>query len=66
MFDVAQKVARHRLFRKAAMVAIVLPVGLLAACAHEEVAVAPPQPAAYQPPPPPPPPAPAPVIGERG
>ena len=64
MFDVAKKSARHRLLRNAAMVAVVIPTALLAACAQE--APPPPQPVAVQAPPPaPPPPAPAPVVGER-
>jgi len=66
MSDVAEKVA-HRLVRYAAVVAVVFPGVLLAACSHDEppppqpvVAPAPPPPA---PAPPPPPPAPR---GERG
>jgi hypothetical protein len=67
MFDVAGKVARHRLLRSAAMVALVVSAALLAGC--PQPAPPPPQPVAYQPPPPPappPPPPPAPVVGERG
>jgi hypothetical protein len=32
MFDVSETLARQRLFRKTAMVAVVVPVALLAAC----------------------------------
>jgi hypothetical protein len=70
MFDVAEKVARHRLLRSAAIVAVVVPAALFAGCAPQPAP--PPQPVAYQPPPPqpvtyqPPPPPPARVYGERG
>ena len=67
MFDVAEKGARHRLLRSAAIVAVVVPAALFAGCAPQPAP--PPQPVAYQPPPPPPappPPPPAPVVGERG
>ncbi len=53
MFDVAQKLAGYRLLRHAAMIAVVGPMALLAACTHEEPAP-PPQPVVYQAPPPPP------------
>jgi hypothetical protein len=68
MFDVAGKVARHRLLRSAAIAAVLVPAALFAGCTPQPP---PPPPAvAYQPPPPPPappPPPPAPAIrGERG
>ena len=67
MFDVTEKVTRHRLLRSAAIIAVVVPAALFAGCAPQP---APPPPAvAYQAPPPPPaPPQPqAPVVrGERG
>jgi hypothetical protein len=61
MSHVAEKLARRRQLRNAAIVAVVFPA-LLAACAP---APAPPPPAPPQPvyaPAPPPPPAPAPVV----
>ena len=69
MIDVTKKVARHRLLRSAAIVAVAVPAALLAGCQQP---APPPQPVAYQPPPPPPatyqppPPPPARVYGERG
>lgn len=62
MFDVSDTVARHRLFRYAAMIAVVAPVALVAACSHEQPAP-PPQPVEAAPPPAPPPaPEPAPPV----
>lgn len=62
-----EKLARWRLLRNMAMIAVVVPATLFAGCAQQEPAP-PPQPVAYQPPPPaPPPPAPAPApVGQRG
>ncbi len=67
MLDVAEKVTRYRLFRNAAMVAVVVPAALLGACAQQQPP--PPQPvvAPAPEPAPAPPPAPAPEVhGERG
>lgn len=68
MFDVAEKVTRHKLLRSAAIVAVLVPAALFAACAPQPAP--PPQPVAYAAPPPPappPPPPPAPAVrGERG
>jgi hypothetical protein len=55
MSDVAEKMARLRRLRNAALLAIVIPGALLAGCSQP---APPPQPAAAPPPPPPPPPAP--------
>jgi hypothetical protein len=74
MFNVTEKVTRHRLLRSAAMVALVVPAALLAGCPQPQPVAyqaPPPQPATYQPPPPPPatyqPPPPPPArYGERG
>jgi hypothetical protein len=55
-----KEVTRHSLLRKAAMVAILAPVALLAACAQE------PAPPPAQPAPPAAAPAPAPVPPARG
>lgn len=70
MSDVAEKLARSRLLRNMAMVAVVVPATLIAGCVQQQPAP-PPQPvvSAAPPPvmaPPPLPPAPARVIGERG
>jgi hypothetical protein len=73
MSDVAEKLARWRLLRNMAMIAVVVPATLSAGCARQEAAP-PPPPAVSEAPPPapapplPPPPAPtrAPAIGERG
>lgn len=54
---------RNALIRKAAMVAVLAPAAMLAACAQEPAPVAPVQAA---PPPPAPAPAPAPVPRARG
>jgi len=66
MFKAAEIMNRRKLWRHAAMVAVVVPAGILAACSHEEPP--PPQPVvapapAPEPAPAPPPPAPQ---GERG
>lgn len=60
MFAVSETVARHRLFRNAAMLAIMVPVALLAACSQPQPAPPPAQPVQAAPPPPAPPPAPVP------
>jgi hypothetical protein len=68
MSDVAEKLARWRLLRNTALLAVIVSAGLVAGCAQEQPAP-PPQPAVSEAPPPPPappPPAPAPVVGERG
>jgi hypothetical protein len=69
MSDIAEKSARRRILRNAAMVAVVLPA-VLAACAPQPAPAPPPPPRPPQPvaaPAPLPPPPPAPVIrGERG
>ena len=68
MSDATEKLARWRLLRNVAMVAVIVPAALIAGCAQEQPAP-PPQPAVSEAPPPPPappPPAPAPVVGERG
>ena len=57
MFDVAEKVARLRQLRTAALVAVVIPAALLAGCSSQP-SPPPPQPAAAPAPPPAPPPAP--------
>jgi hypothetical protein len=62
MSAVSKTVARHRLLRNAAMIAVLIPVGLLAACA-DQPPPPPPQPVVVAPPPPPPP---APVPPARG
>jgi hypothetical protein len=56
MSDVAEKLARRRQLRNAALVAVVFPA-LLAACAPAPAPPPPPQPV-YAPAPPPPPPVP--------
>ena len=67
MSNVAENLARRRLLRNAAMVAVVIPAGLLAGClAPAAPPPPPPQPVAYQPQPPPPPPPRPYVRGERG
>lgn len=64
MLTVSETVAHRRLLRNAAMVALVVPVALLAACSQPQPA---PQPAPVQAAPPPPmAPAPAPVPPARG
>jgi len=65
MFDLSETLARHRLYRKAAMIAVVVPLALLGACASQQPAP-PPAPVQAAPPPPPPPPAPAPAPPVRG
>jgi uncharacterized protein len=66
MFDTAKRVARHRLLRNGAIIALVVPAALLVACGGQEQPAPPPQPVAVQAPPPAPaPPPPAPVVGER-
>jgi hypothetical protein len=68
MSDVAEKLARWRLLRNIAMIAVVVPATLVVGCARQEAAPPPPPPA-YEAPPPapaPPPPPPAPVPRERG
>jgi hypothetical protein len=65
MSDIAENLARRRLLRNAAMVAVVVPAALLAGCAPQPAPPPPPIPVAY-PAPPPPPPAPRIVRGERG
>jgi hypothetical protein len=63
------RLARWKLLRNTAMVAVVVPAALVAGCAQQEPPPPPPAPAAAEAPPPPPappPPAPAPVVGERG
>ena len=67
MSDVCESLVNRRLFRNAAMIAVVVPA-VLAGCAPHQAAPPPPQPAfAPAPPPPPPAPVPAPRIrGERG
>ena len=67
MFDVTEKLAHHRLLRNMAMVAVVIPAALLAACASQP-SPPPPQPIAApapEPAPPPPPPPPT-VHTQRG
>jgi len=64
MFDVAKKLGYRRVLHYLAIVAVVVPAGVLAGCAPPPPA-APAQPV-YQPAPPPPPPAPAMIRGERG
>jgi hypothetical protein len=59
MFLVSETLARRRLCRGAAMVAVLVPVALLGACHQEPPPPPPPQPVQAAPPPPPPP-APAP------
>src|SRR5262249_19785347 len=61
MSDVAEKMARLRQFRNAALLAVVIPVALVAGCSSTPPPP-PPQPVATTPPPPPPPP-PPPVRG---
>jgi hypothetical protein len=58
MFEFAEKTARLRQLRNAALVALVLPAALLAGCAPQPAPPPPPQPIAYPAPPPPPPPVP--------
>jgi len=56
MSDVADKVARYRQLRAAAVLAVMIPA-VLAGCSQPQPAPPPPQPQpAYSPPPPPPPP----------
>jgi len=63
MVAVSETMARHRLFRGAAMAVVVIPMALLAGCAQQP----PPQPAPVQAAPPPMAPmAPAPVPPARG
>ena len=65
MSDVRKSLVRRRLFRNAAMIAVVIPAALAGCAPHPAPAPPPPQPAFV--PAPPPPPAPAPLIrGERG
>ena len=56
MSDVAEKLARFRQLRNAALLALVIPAALVVGCSQP---APPPQPAAAPPPPPPPP---APVV----
>ena len=65
MVAVSEAVARHRLFRGAAMAVVAIPMALLAACSQP---APPPQPAPVQAAPPPmaPSPPPAPVPPARG
>src|SRR4030095_423110 len=58
MYDVAEKMARLRRLRNAAMVAVVLPAALLAAGCSQPAPPPPPPPAPVAAPPPPPPPPP--------
>jgi hypothetical protein len=62
------KLARWKLLRNTAMVAVVVPAALVAGCAQPAPPPPPPPAVSEAPPPPPapPPPAPAPVVGERG
>jgi len=60
MSDVAEKMARLRQLRNAALVAVVIPAALLAGCAPQPARPPPPQPVAY--PAPPPPPVPVPIV----
>jgi hypothetical protein len=62
MSDVSETLARQRLFRKAAIVAVLVPAALLAGCAQQQPAPPPAQPVQAAPPPPPPAPAPAPMV----
>src|SRR5579884_3070533 len=64
MSDVAEKLARSRLLRSMAMIAVVVPATLFAGCARQEAAPPPPPAVSEAPPPapaPPPPPPPAPT-----
>jgi hypothetical protein len=58
MSDVAEKIARLRQLRNAALVAVVIPAALIAGCAPAPAPPPPPQPMAAPAPPPPP----APVV----
>jgi hypothetical protein len=60
MTDVADKMARLRQLRTAALLALVIPAALVAGCSSQQTPP-PQQPVATSPPPPPPPP-PAPVV----
>ena len=62
MFDVSEILARHRLLRNAAIVAVMVPAALLAGCASQQPAPPPAAPVEAAPPPPPPAPAPAPQV----
>lgn len=68
MSDVTANLARRRMLRNAAMVAVVVPAALVAGCAPAPAPAPPPPVISSAPPPPPAPaPAPAPVFrGERG
>lgn len=55
MLDVAEKMARLRYLRNAALVAVVIPAALLAGCAPQPAPPPPPAPMAVPAPPPPPP-----------
>lgn len=56
MSDVAEKMARLRRLRSAALIALVLTPAVLAGCSQQTPPPPPPQPAPAPPPPPPPPP----------
>ena len=66
MFTVSETVAHRRLLRNAAMVALVVPVALLAACSQPQPAPSAPVQAAPPPPMAPMAPPPAPVPPARG
>lgn len=70
MPELAEKLARGRLLRYMALIAVVVPATVFAAGCAEQQPAPPPQPVAAEAPPPPPPappaPAPAPMYGQRG
>jgi hypothetical protein len=67
MASVSKAMAYRKLVRGAAILAVLVPVGLLGACADTPPPPPPPPPPAQPaPPPPPPPPPPAPVPPARG
>jgi len=69
MPELVAKLARGRLLRNMAVIAVVVPAPVFAAGCAEQQPAPPPQPVAAQapaPPPAPPAPAPAPMYGQRG
>lgn len=66
MSAVSETVTHHRLFRYTAMVAVLAPVALLAACSQPQPAPPPAPTTVETAPPAPPPPAPAPIPPARG
>jgi hypothetical protein len=66
MVVVSETKVRSRVLRGVALLAVIVPVALLGACAETPPPPPPPPPAQPAPPPPPPPPPPAPVPPARG